>query len=43
VTALQSLILLAFFGVETAPGMRGLAEKMKETNHMRRTDGGAFI
>jgi hypothetical protein len=37
------LILLAFLGVETAPGMGGLAENMKENNHMRRTDGGAFI
>jgi len=37
------MILLAFLDVETAPGMDGLAEKIKETNHMRRTDGGAFI
>jgi hypothetical protein len=37
------LILLAFLGVEMAPGVSGLAKNIKETNHMRRTDGGAFI
>jgi hypothetical protein len=35
--------LLAFLEVEMAQGIDGLAEKTKENNHMRRTDGGAFI
>jgi hypothetical protein len=42
-TALQALILLAFLDVETARGIGVLAKNVNEINHMRRTDGGAFI